>query len=1009
MNKNSLKYLIFVVVIFCFIAIPAIILSYSVYRYYQTNEEQIIYDLKSDMQRMASELRRNVIGEKYFCRLFHDYWISVVKNPDSNVNNLLVFCKQIKKYYEDDIDFVVIDDKGKVFLNTKPEFYKHTIEEWKDAFYYAKSFNSFLPDNPHINMFYDVNALRKIIGSQVVKNSLDNIYEQAIYSFIWGDSSGRIPPSSIYTFNFGGFFVFASKKLLRGDKHLRYNAIDYSAGKKIITGLYNVNSISNSFCSSKTIKNVEDIKRMLISPEYKNKDFIDAEYYYVCQQYLTKDNYIFVMKEKNNTKTDLIIKAVLVFVFYFLLSFPIVKYFWNTIILKIPGNASIRLKLGFLFLFATGIPLLSLAVVSHEYELHRRMALIEEARAWSVENLLGIEQRYQAYLKKICNEFDDYVDKWSIKLKERELNFEYSRVLWNKFASRGAFDFYCIGSDTSYIATPEGFFRYSGSLDSIKFDMAKSVICSEVKNYRYDEFKLANIIIKKLCSDLNGKEIPSSILSKLELIAENIMQKSFPEIIYNIIEVIGEIKEWGFGNKSNMTYFKFISLNDKSITDFGVLASWRPRDIQDMFVNDIIPKANRNDKNFKFISYERIERFFIPSLYREYNEVEKIARRATDKPTEELEFINLDGEDYIAVSFMGRFLNRYNFVGLYPVRNIDNLIYKQSSLFWLLGISCLILSIGLAHLLSKSFINPLNTLQGGALAIENRNFKHRLSGLNVDEFGEVGGIFNHVMVGLEELEVAKIVQESMFPKPGFNQGNFSVYGKSVTMIDVGGDYLDFFKVDDNSFSVLVGDVAGHGVGAAVIMAMAKAAILGGGDSLKSPAAMLNQLHKMILATKTSKQKKIMTFQYMYINSETGENLYGNAGACSPFLIRHSENKVEEMKMSGAALGAFKRAVYKEMPLDFRPGDAIVFYTDGIVECKNINGEMLGYDRLKTTLLQCWDSNPETYYNNILKAYNDYVGEDAEAGDDLTFVILIYNEKKELNEEETENKPVIDIS
>ena len=492
------------------------------------------------------------------------------------------------------------------------------------------------------------------------------------------------------------------------------------------------------------------------------------------------------------------------------------------------------------------------------------------------------------------------------------------------------------------------------------------------------------------------------------------MQKSFPEIIYNIIEVVGQIKEWGFGNKSNMTYFKFICLYDKSVTDYGVLASWRPKELQYFFVKEIIPKANRNDKNFKFIAYKRIERDntfenILPVSYEKYDEIEKFARRASDKPTDELEFINLDGEDYIAVSFMGRALNRYNFVGLYPVRNIDNLIYKQSSLLWLLGILCLILSIGLAHLLSKSFINPLQTLQEGALAIENRNFKHRLTSLNVDEFGEVGGIFNHVMVGLEELEVAKIVQESMFPKPEFKQGNFNVYGKSITMIDVGGDYLDFFKVDDNSFAVLVGDVAGHGVGAAVIMAMAKATILGGGDSLRSPAAMLNQLHKMILSTKTKKQKKIMTFQYMYINSETGENLYGNAGACSPLLVRHSQNVVEEVKMSGAALGAFRKASYHEMALDFHPGDAIVFYTDGIVECKNQNGEMLGYERLKKTVLNCWNDNPETYYNNILKAYYDYVGEDAEAGDDLTFVILIYNENKELNEEKTENKTVVDIT
>ena len=998
-DKKVNKYLIFIACIFCFVAIPAIILSYSVYSYLQTNEEQTIYDLKLDMQRMASELRRNVYADRYFCRLFHDFWISLVNRTDSNINNVVDFCNQIKKHYEDDIDFVVIDNAGKILLNTKPESYKHTEEEWKKAFLYAVSYNGSLPDNHYRNKYSDINDLKKIIGTQIVKNSLDNIYEQAIYSFIWGDSSERIRPSSVYTFNFGGFFVFASKELLRGVKHLRHNAFDYSAGKKIITGLYNINNFSDSFSSSKPINNVENIKNMMISPEYINKDFIDANTYYICHQYLTKDNYIFVMIEKENTLKDLIMKAFGIFLIYFLFSFPIVKYFWNTIVLKIPGNASISLKLGFLFLFATGIPLLSLAIVSREYELHKRMSLTEEARIWSVENLLGLEQRYQAYKKKICDKLDKYTSEWAKDLKNREPDYSYAMVLWDELCKYNALGFYCISSDTPNIITNEGCFRYTGTLDSINFDMKNSFIKGDIKPYRKDELKIANIIVKKICSDLNGEELPGHILSKLELIAENILQKTFSEIIYNIIEVIGQIKEWGFGSKSNLTFFKFISLNNDGKADYGFLVSWAPNVLQARFISEIIWEANKNPQNFKFIAYQKFLRKFTPEINNNTSsEIELFARRAEEKPTEELEIITLNGEKYIAVSFSGRELNYYNFVGLYPVKNIDVLIDKQSSLLWLLGTLCLILSVGLAHLLSKSFVKPLLTLQDGALAIESRNFKYRLSGLNVDEFGEVGGIFNHVMVGLEELEIAKIVQESMFPKPEFKQGKFSVYGKSITMIDVGGDYLDFFKVDDNSFSVLLGDVAGHGVGAAVIMAMAKAAILGGGDSLKSPATMLNQLHKMILATKTSKQKKIMTFQYLHVNSETGENLYGNAGACSPFLVRHSENKGEEIKMSGAALGAFKRVVYKDMPLDFRPGDAIIFYTDGIVECKNKNGDMFGYERLKNTLIQCWDSNPEIYYNNILKAYYEYVGEDAEAGDDLTFVVLSYNESDGLREE-----------
>ena len=997
-DKAINKYFIYFACIFCFVAIPAIILSYSVYSYFQTNEEQTAYNLKIDMQRMVSELRRTISAEIYFCRLFNDYTTNEIKNPNSNIEDCVNFCKKLKGFYGKNIDFVVLYNDGEVKYNSNPDFYVHSKNDWYEGYNYVRYNVSLVPGAKYHGHNGSLETFRKIVGPQVVNGSIRNFYSEDTYSFIWSDSSEIIPPCAVYSLKWGGFFVFASKNLLKGFDHLRYNAVEYASGKNIISGIYNSNSIDKDFWSSKTINNVEYVKKALTDLKLKDQNFIDLDNYYICHQFLTNNNYIYVLVEKINTKTDLLLKAILTFILYFVISFPIIKYFWNTIVLKIPGNASISLKLGFLFLFATGIPLLSLAIVSREYELHRRMSMTDEARVWSVENLLGLEQRYQAYLKKICDDLDKFINEWSKELKFREVDNSYSQKLMKKITDYGAFDFYCISSDTQRIVSSDGCFRYTGSIDSIKFDMENSVINRPVKSYRYDELRIANIIVKKLCSDLNGKEIPSYILSKLELIAENIMQKTFPEIIYNIIEVIGQIKEWGFGNKSNLTYFKFISLNNDGYADYGVLVSWHPYDLQGRFVADIISQANRNPQNFKFIAYEKYLRKFTPEIYNNSSVIELFARRAEEKPTEELEILNLDGEDYIAVSFSGRELAYYNFVGLYPVKNIDNLIDKQSSLLWLLGILCLILSIGLAHLLSKSFIKPLLTLQDGALAIENRNFKYRLSGLNVDEFGEVGGIFNHVMVGLEELEVAKIVQESMFPKPEFKQGKFSVYGKSITMIDVGGDYLDFFKVDDNSFSVLVGDVAGHGVGAAVIMAMAKAAILGGGESLKSPAAILNQLHKMILATKTTKQKKIMTFQYLHVNSETGENLYGNAGACSPILVRHSENMAEEIRMPGAALGAFKRAVYDEMALDFRPGDAIVFYTDGIVECKNKNGEMLGYDKLKNTLIQCWDSNPETYYNNILKAYYEYVGENAEAGDDLTFVILSYNESERLSEE-----------
>ena len=986
-NKSNKKFLIFLLVIFCFVGIPAIILSYSIYLFLQTNEEQSFYYLKYDIHRITNELRNNLLAEKYFCRFFHDYNLKELNNPNSNVDDSINFFKKLKKYYGDYIDFVVFANDGEIKYNSLSKN-NHSQKEWSEAFFYVKDYND-VKSGKQKTSRGNIGSLKKVLGPKLNYESFKNLYNEADYSLIWADSSEVIPPSGVYLMDWGGLFVFISKDLFKDIFHLKYSISEFLKDKNFVVGLYNTDVVDSDFWSSKEIKNISEVKRILKDSEEQGNYYVSTDNYYVCHQFLTKGRGVFAFADKKNPYSSILFKTLVAFFIYFIFSIPIIKYCWNTIVLGLPGTASIILKLGFLFLFASGIPILSLAVVSYQYQLHKKLTMMEEARAWSVENLLGLEQRYLSFLKQIRIELDKYVENWGEGLKEKKLSNEYIHQLGNEFRKYNILDFFLVASETPEIGSFDGLIRYKGDLDNMRFDISDSDLNNKISDHRLYELRHINIILKKLCCDLNDKQLPGKILEKIEIFAESVMQKSFSEIVYSIIESFESMKEFGFGRTSNMSYFKLVPVFDKNVNDYMLVVTWKTNEIQKQFATEIIPKANRNPKGFRFIAYEKSKREFFPIEYKGNNELERFARRAVEKPTEELEIINWNGEEYIAVAFLGRNLNKFSFIGLYPMSNINVAIDSMNLLLWLLGGFCLILSIGLAQLLAKNFLNPMQTLQEGALAIESRNFNHRITSLNVDEFGEVGSIFNKVMGGLKELEIARFVQESLFPKPEFKQGKFSIYGKSVTMIDVGGDYLDFFNVDDKSFSVLLGDVAGHGLGAAVIMAMAKSAVLVA-ENLHSPAAVLNHLHKMILATKSAKQRKIMTFQYLHVNSVTGENLYSNAGACSPWLIRHSEHSVQEMKMAGAALGAFKKAVYKEMSLDLKPGDALIFYTDGIVECKDKNGEMLGYDRLKMLLLDSWDADPEKYYKNIYNAYLKFVGPDAEAGDDLTFVVLMYN-------------------
>ncbi len=1007
---NNKSYLVFLAALFCFVFMPALILSYTTYRYYKIEEERLIIDLKTYTQHVLSELRRNLFAEDYFANLFYEYNIKEINNKNSNIDDSILFCKKLKDFFGNNIDFVVLNNNAEIKYNSKPEVYNYSKKDWFDGFCYIKSMNGLTEAIRRGNNKGNIEALRKIFGPQVTQDSFGFSKRILNYNLFWADSSGHKLPGSCSAFRWGGIFVFVTRELLEDFIHLKFNIIEYASNKKYVTGLCEFNKKDDDIWSNKKLENHKEIKDAIYDLKAKGDNFAETYYYYICYHPLLNDIGVFTIINKNNTFLSLWFKLILVILLYFAFSLPIIRYFWNTIVLQKPGEASIKLKLAFLFFFATGIPLILCAVVSREYELYRKECLIKEAQIWSKKKILEIEERYDSFLKYLCVNLDKTIDKWAVNLKDKELDNDYSQKLYKKVNDFYGCDYILVASNTKYVAARDGFFRYTGSLDSIHFDLSKSIFVNHFGRSKEDidsflkmkikDYEVANMLIKKITSDFNGTQIPSMVLNKLEFIGESLWQKPFSEITYDVFTLLGNIKSWGLGNKMFMSFAKVISVYDKSKIDFFILLLWFPTKLQDGFLFDFIPKINRNSLNFKFIVYEKYDRFFIPDKYAGNYALERFAESADIKPTEEQVILNIDGEDYLAISMLGQKLDRYSLIGLYPIKNIELEIKNQSSWLSILGVFCLLLSLGLAHRLARSFIDPLVKLQEGAIAIEKRNFEHRLSGLGIDEFGQIGGIFNDVMVGLEELGIAKIVQESLLPKNEFQQGRFSVYGKCVTMIDIGGDYFDFFKVDDNHFSLLIGDVAGHGVGAAVIMAMAKAYILNAGEDLRSPAKVLNSLHKIILGTKNSRQKKIMTFQYMYINSETGENLYGNAGGCSPLLVRSSERSVEEIKMIGSTLGAFKNSVYKEMPLGLKQGDVLVFYTDGIVECSDKNGEMFGYDRLKKTLLDCWDENPEVYYNNIYKTYQNFVGQEAEARDDLTIVIMRCNEENGIQEAET---------
>lgn len=282
---------------------------------------------------------------------------------------------------------------------------------------------------------------------------------------------------------------------------------------------------------------------------------------------------------------------------------------------------------------------------------------------------------------------------------------------------------------------------------------------------------------------------------------------------------------------------------------------------------------------------------------------------------------------------------------------------------------------------------PLTALQTGAIAIRQRDFSFRLAGLSNDEFGEMARIFNSSMADFEELSLAGIVQARLLPQQGISDSRFDLFGRSIPMTEMGGDYFDYFQTGDNRLVVMAGDVAGHGVGASLIMAMAKAGVLRCSDCLDNPATVLTRLHQIVFASRSRAQRKVMTFQYLYYNPVDGAGVYANAGACSPVLVDHEKGTAHEITLQAPVLGGFKKSSFANLNLQLQPGQAIVFYTDGMVETMNPAGKEIGYDGFKQILLAAYDTDARRYYDNIYQKYREWLA-GGQTQDDLTLVILL---------------------
>lgn len=236
-----------------------------------------------------------------------------------------------------------------------------------------------------------------------------------------------------------------------------------------------------------------------------------------------------------------------------------------------------------------------------------------------------------------------------------------------------------------------------------------------------------------------------------------------------------------------------------------------------------------------------------------------------------------------------------------------------------------------------------------------------------------------------ELAIGRKMQLSLLPQstPQIPGWQFASHYQSAWQ--VGGDFYDFIQREDTptKLSLVIADVTGKGVPAALYMAVARTLMRAETGKTNSSAQVLQRVNQLIIDDNQS--PLFLSALYAILDVETGDLHYASAGHDPPLCLRQASGNVEALPAKGFLLGAFRDVACNEEKSALAVGDVLVLYTDGVTEARDKAGGFFGEDRLKAALVAVGDKCAEEIVAGVITAVSDFTGSATQA-DDLTLLV-----------------------
>lgn len=237
----------------------------------------------------------------------------------------------------------------------------------------------------------------------------------------------------------------------------------------------------------------------------------------------------------------------------------------------------------------------------------------------------------------------------------------------------------------------------------------------------------------------------------------------------------------------------------------------------------------------------------------------------------------------------------------------------------------------------------------------------------------------------QELHVAKDIQQGMLPRKNIERPRVEIAGFNQPCDETGGDYFDFIRMPERRIGVVIGDVSGHGIGAALFMATARALLRAFTYKVPDPAAVLGEVN--LFLERDMPAGSFMSLFFGEVDTRSGAFRFASAGHNEIIIFRKRTGTFEELTKTGPALGLIEGATYgigETLPID--RGDILFLYTDGLPEAMSPDKELFEMERVKTLLAGLQERSPQEIINQMVRAVTEYTKSDV-FEDDVTMVVV----------------------